>query len=283
MKNIIYTLLVSLIISTIAYGQTVRHKEPSDVEILKLKGKVKSITENKYEAVEKFGDVQKGKLKEVGNSYVFNNVGNVIEFKDFHLDGTNRTKETYKFNVNGKRVESNRVWAKWKNNKESSDKGTFIYDSNGHCIETNDYDEKGNISRKRKLIEEDSYDKEGKLESKVIYKYDDSGNNIEWKSYTDKAETNLYAQHIYTYNENGNVTTEIWITPNDSRRQYWKITYKYDKYNNIIERDCYDKEGTLLSKLIYKYVYDNQLNWTTKTEYEKDEATEITERTIVYF
>jgi len=64
----------------------------------------------------------------------------------------------------------------------------------------------------------------------------------------------------------------------------YKYTRKYDDKDNLIELNRYNSDGSLKYTKIYKYEFDEFSNWTIKTTYdEKGNATEITERVIVYY
>ncbi|HEX7996955.1 MAG TPA: TonB family protein [Pyrinomonadaceae bacterium] len=70
-----------------------------------------------------------------------------------------------------------------------------------------------------------------------------------------------------------------------------KEVYKYDDKGNIIEMTLQDASGTLLSKEVYTYEFDNFGNWTKMTTSVavieggkiNFEPTEITYRTITYY
>ena len=62
-----------------------------------------------------------------------------------------------------------------------------------------------------------------------------------------------------------------------------KLTYKYDEKGNMIEQNRYNADGSVNSKITYKYEFDTSGNWITLTVIENDKPTELTERVIKYY
>lgn len=137
--------IILAILSVLCLVSCNQSEKKNDLTEENLKGKVKSITENTYEAVEKFGQIEKGDVL-VDSSAVYTDDG---RFKIYNEKG-NKIEENY-------------------------------YNSNGSLIYKNTYkyDEKGNI------IEENHYDSNGRLDSKYTYEYDKNNNwtqRIEYKN-----------------------------------------------------------------------------------------------------
>ena len=109
------------------------------------------------------------------------------------------------------------------------------------------YDEKGNI------IEENSYNSDGRLYLKYTYKYDEKGNKIEQNS----------------YNSDGRLET--------------KWTYKYDKKGNKIEENGYISDGILYDKYTFKYEFDKQGNWINRIDFRNAIPTNFVEREYEYY
>ena len=171
----------------VSYGQLEKKSEKkNDLTEENLKGKVKSIKETTYKAVDKFGQIEKG---DVLNNYfnIYNEKGNKIEDNSYDSDGSLNSKTTYKYDKKGNKIEEN------------------IYDSNGKFVRktTYKYDKKGNI------IEEKSYYPDGSLIYKNTYKYDEKGNMIEENWY--ESDGSLYEKHTYKYeyDKNNNWTQRI--------------------------------------------------------------------------
>ena len=91
MKKILSLFIVGFLL----VGFSQKKEKQTDLEKDKLKGKVKSTTSSKYEAVEKFGEVQKGSLrsKEI---YKYDESGNKTEEAYYNSDGSLDFKIVYK-------------------------------------------------------------------------------------------------------------------------------------------------------------------------------------------
>ena len=129
MKKIILATLSVLCLAS--YGQLEKKTEKkNDLTEENLKGKVKSIKETTYKAVDKFGQIEKG---DVLNNYfnIYNEKGNKIEDNFYDSDGNLSSKDTYEYDEKGNKIEKN------------------VYDSNGRLGYKfiYKYNEKGNTSR----------------------------------------------------------------------------------------------------------------------------------------
>ena len=166
----------------------------NDLTKKKLKGKVKSIKETTYQAVEKFGQIEKGDVlvdssavyTDDGHFKIYNEKGNKIEENYYNSNGRLYSKTTYKYDEKGNMIEDNFY---------DSDDGSLIYKN------TYKYDEKGN------KIEEYHYDEDGKFNYKYTYKYDEKGNNIEKNNYDSNGR--LDSKYTYEYDKNNNWTQRI--------------------------------------------------------------------------
>ena len=201
MKKIILAILSVLYL--VSYGQLEKKSEKkNDLTEENLKGKVKSIKETPYEAVEKFGQIEKGDML---NTYftiftIYNKKGNTIEENDYNSDGSLFSKFTYKYDEKGNIIEKN------------------DYDSDGRLDykTTYKYDEKGN------MIEATYYNSDGRLSSKTTYKYDEKGNTIEENDYNSDSSLNSKTTYKYKYDKNNNWTQQV--------------TYENNKPTQITER-----------------------------------------------
>ena len=169
-------------------------EKKNDLTEENLKGKVKSITENTYEAVNKFGQIEKGDIlvdssavyTDDGHFKIYNEKGNKIEENYYNSNGSLIYKNTYKYDEKGNMIEDNFY---------DSNDGSLIYKN------TYKYDEKGN------KIEEYHYDEDGKFNYKYTYKYDEKGNNIEKNNYDSNGK--LDSKYTYEYDKNNNWTQRI--------------------------------------------------------------------------
>ncbi len=236
-------------------------KEETDFESDGLKGNVSQLTQNTYEAIEKFGEIIQGKGIDFSYSHrpfdhflkKYNVKGNLIEWKLYNSDGSLKRKETYKYDDKGNLIKSN----------EYNSDGSF----DKKCIYK--HDDKG------KKIEKNCYNLDGSLDYKYIYKYDDKGNGIESNEYN--SDGSLKGKVGYKYDDKGN-NIEINMVVS-------KFTYKYDDKGILIERNDYNSDGILYRKFNYKYEYDEESNWVKKIEFRgmAEIPEEITIRTIEYY
>ena len=204
MKKIILATLSVLYL--VSYGQS---KKKNDLTEENLKGKVKSIKETTYEAVDKFGQIEKGnvfydRFSLLFNSpftIIYNEKGNKIEKNYYNSDGSLKSKTTYKYDKKGNNIEEN----------------TYDSDSRLNFKATYKYNEKGNI------IEKNYYDSDGRLNFKATYKYDKKGNNIEYNiCYSDGSLDKTTYKYKYEYDKNNNWTQQV--------------TYENNKPTQITER-----------------------------------------------
>ena len=164
--------IILVILSVLCLVSCNQSEKKNDLTEENLKGKVKSITENTYEAVDKFGQIEKGDVlvdssavyTDDGHFKIYNEKGNKIEENYYNSNGSLIYKNTYKYDEKGNKIEEN------------------YYNSNGRLYSktTYKYDEKGN------MIEDNFYDSDdGSLIYKNTYEYDKNNNwtqRIEYKN-----------------------------------------------------------------------------------------------------
>lgn len=121
-------LLLFLSFLLFAFHST-EHKTKNDWAEQNLKGKVKSISENEYNAVQKSHKIKKG-ASTGSESYVFNEMGNMTEQNIYNPDGTLFSNFTCTYDGNGNKIEQNRF-----TNGVLFRKSTFTFDENGNIIE----------------------------------------------------------------------------------------------------------------------------------------------------
>ena len=257
-KIILATLSVLCLVSCNQLEKKTEKK--NDLTEENLKGKVKSIKETPYDAIEKFGQLEKGDVSYSvffpSSFTIYNEKGNKIEVNGYNPDGSLYSKTTYKYDEKGNKIEKN----------------TYKYDGSLNYKTTYKYDEKGN------KIEKNNYYYSGRLDSKTTYKYDEKGNNI---------EENIYYydgygyKTTYKYDEKGN-KIEKNIDGSVDRLGY-KYTYKYDEKGNTIEQNIYYHGSRPAENYSYKYEYDKNNNWTQEIEYFNTIPVYITERIIEYY
>ena len=213
MKKIILAILSVLYL--VSYGQLEKKNNLTEEN---LKGKVKSIKENTYEAVDKFGQIKKGNVFYDGFSspftIIYNEKGNKIKICRYDKYGKIDNKNTYKYDEKGNNIEHNTY-----DYGRLALKDIYKYDEKGNKIEENTYDSDGRLffkyiykyDEKGNNIEKNKYDYNGRLDSKTTYKYDEKGNTIEQNTYyyDDRPAENYSYKYEYEYDKNNNWTQKI--------------------------------------------------------------------------
>jgi len=266
------------------------NKQQNDLERANLKGKVKTLRQISFYAVDKFGEIKKG---ERGGSGLFtpDEYYNKYNVKGFIIERVERyfgdgdsliLEEIYKYNDKGNKININQFFPNGESGKE-----TFKYDDKGNPIElsryypvdsleiswkyTYKYDDNDNI------VEKNTYTN-GSLEgSLVTYKYDDKDNLTEVSVYT--IDGLLHWKNIFIYDDKGN---EIEKNSFQNGSLSWKEISKYDDNGNKIESSNFYQNG-VNHKYIYKYDYDKKNNWIKRIDFGGDTPKYIIERIIEYY
>jgi len=255
--------VLTIVLAMFCLASCEKSTQKNDLAELKLNGKVKSIREIPYKAVEKFGEVVKGDALgfEQILQITFNEKGNKIESNSFNSDGSLSFKYTYKYDDKGNIIESN----SFNSDGSLSFKYTYKYDDKGNQIESN------------------SFNPDGSLSFKYTCKYDDKGNQIESNSFN--PDGNLVDKYTYKYDDKGNKIELNYFNSDGSL--FLKSTSKYDDKGNEIERNSFISDVNLDDKYTYKYTYDQQGNWIQQIAYKVKNGVEkpsrIVERTIEYY
>jgi hypothetical protein len=280
MKNLYYFFLLLVILSGCNSAEKKNH-----LKELGLKGKVKSIHEVRYNAVEKFGQIEKGDIVRgpgVEKMYIFNELGNKIEVIDYTSYRTPLLKWVYNYDDKNRLIEQDQI-SLW-DSIYLSYKWKMIYDLNDKLSEINYFTPEGSLDGKRlykysnegNKIEEQAYNKEGALEFCIFQKFDRLKNPIE-EGYTEGLDTTKSTSKYL----NGFPVEKVMLDSEGEASYYWK--YKYDKNGNIIEERQHDKNGRMTTKTTYTYEYDNENNWTKQIIYVNGKSKIVISREIEYY
>ena len=245
-----------------------------------IKGKVRSIEEADYNAITKFGEIQKGELRGKGTTF-YNEKGNHIE-----AIGDLGNKVTYKYDEKGNEIE----YHSYNSDGNLIEKGINKYDENGYKIESNQYKSDGSLSSKEKYkydeignkTEENLYNSDGSLISKNTYKYDENGNEIEMTTFY--SEGNEYnGITTFNYNDNGYRIEINWTSLNGLMGN--KTINKYDEQGNEIEIRTIKYNGNFkeIDNYMRKYEYDKMGNWVKVIYFQVESPSFIQERKIEYY
>ena len=276
----------------------------------KLKGNVKTVTENTFNAIEKFGKLTKGDIKTNKQlCYKYNKVGKLIEEDYYNADKNGSGKKCYKiyiYNSKGQIQEayvydieipvtdngSPRADTETQHllNGHLVSKSVYSLNSQGIIIEEAIYGPGGELQGKNinktdakgRIIEEAEYNANGALKKEYTYKYNSAGKKIQ-----SDCSANNGASQIDKYDANGNNTEHI-LVYNGSAIGSEK--HKFDGSGNLIEVIATTFDG-IEAKVIYKYVMDKQGNYISKTSEKQTTLNgrngqsnqEIVERTLEYY
>lgn len=307
MKGLI-TIGITLIISTLIYGQY-------SSERMNLKGKVKELKlQTKKPSTSGWWDIE-------NFIYQFDKHGNRVFYETFLLNSEGG-KSTYIYDSNNQLIQEkyeDKGAAKTvivhkytyndkkqlvKEEKESDsemfqktkDLKLYEYDANGNLIKKT---EEGHFNNEVKTY---TYDKNNKLikegSSKLkpnegtVYEYDNRGNKIKMGIVPDNGGFMVYKYNnlnqlieaigykgknksddrtTYKYNEEGRITEEKHYNLygyDDVERLTSITTWEYDQYQNITKEEKYLGGGTHISHAHYSYIYDSYGNWTQKKSFD---------------
>lgn len=255
----------------------------NDLKKANLKGRVKKITEVRYSAKEKFGEVIKDTVEET-TTFAFNDKGFLSEKVNFHIDGSINRTEKFEYDSKGsllKKVaydphgkpiqswlyeyESQNNLVKMQNifgEKEILQHETYKYDENGFLIESTSYKEDGTVS------------------TKCTYKNDKNGNCLE-RLYKNNDFIEVHKQKHNAQNKL--IEQEIFM----NNLVFSKREFKYIG-DDLIEEISYPSSyspATTTWKYEYK-TFDEKGNWTTKIlhwDNGTNNTVALTERKIIYY
>lgn len=267
-----YFLLLTLLI----FGCNSQNNEnTNDLLKYKLNGKIKSITENKYQVTEKFGEIIKDEnIVEWGqqsdHKFEFNTLGNI----------TNETNGFLTKSIKKEYDSQNKLISEMIVTQDGEiEKKTYSY-LNNDTLEINLLKNSKILSKdKFKYFTKDSveicnYNKNGDIFIKFIEKYNKG--RLE-KLYGGFPNSEEYT--IYYYDSENNLTKRENI---DSKgKTTSKVTMKYDENNMMTEwKNYYNGEFVIIK---YEYKVDNNKNWTQKVAFRDGKPVELYERKIVYY
>jgi uncharacterized protein YkuJ len=233
---------------------------------IKLKGRVKSVSEIMYRAIDDGGIVKEGEILDIHRfKIMFDDKGNEITEIDFDQNGEVRNLEEIKskFDFAGNKVQE----VSRSKNLEIDRKSTYGYDKNGN-------------KRKEEI--------DILSDAQILNFYDSLGNKVESKIGSAK-DALLRITTKFSFDKNGNEISDIRY---DSYGELMDATTrKYDLNNNVIEEETHARKNSLLAVATgktsyvnsYKYTYDERGNWVKVVSYEDGKPEDITERTIEYF
>ena len=245
-----------------------KNKNHTSLETMNLYGKVQYLKITQYKAIDKFGE---------------------ITTADTLKDGSGWTEREYVFDKNGNMIKTT---LHVKDKKYSYFKGKFENYENTQ-IDEYKYNDYNNVLERRiadwgettwkyaydaqqNLITEEYWIHE-KLNSKKIFIYDESNNEIEMNEYNEEGD--LENKTIYEYNGNEDVILKTAVSYDASGEIKYKWYRKYDisgneiqsdfrggSYNSLDEKSYNDRHELIEERQLYSL---NEPMWVKQFEYDE--------------
>ncbi len=188
---------------------------------------------------------------------------------------------SYYFDVNGYAL----GWNEYDINNVLNARTAYLNDKNGNRIERtvfkgSDVVFKRETSRyeNNRLVEEQSFDENGEMTEKRIFKYDNNGMNTELEFYDRDGE--LMQRYLYKYDARGNRIE--WRFYDADEFLVALTTYYYDDHDNVVEVSSFNYDEHLNWKHTYIYEYDEDDNWVRQTIYRNNTPFQVIEREIAF-
>lgn len=291
---------IAFFITTISlvFLHTSCNDKPRDNSLkrLNLKGKVESLKEIPYEAIERFGIIEKGKISRNHSQFehykiLFNNKGNVKIRYTYDSEGKTIEKYTSIYDDNDWLIESQKHTNRYTTFGNLDYKWIYKYDEKGNQIESSKFNYDGQLDMMEKhkndsngnAFQTDNYNSDGRLVLQWQSEYDEKGNMVLRKGYD--SEGRLFWTLTSKYNRRGNLVemTSVLLDARLKGSLDKKETFKYDEFGNKIEHNTYSIDGRLISKESYIYDFDEIGNWIRQIIYKDNTPICVVERTIKYF
>lgn len=296
---------VVLVFFTLKCTQVKAQESENYLKVYGLRGKVKSLKQSTFEAIDKFGVVQKGKRIDIDNDFDFNRLlyfnenGDWTTIFDFDSLGNLSSKTVCTYDSESKLIELTVSSGA----DQLTEKHVYNY-IQGRISQIAHYDSVGNLLKKT-LYEYDNmnqkiesreylvdgtkgeketwaYDKQGVLVEHCNYrasgalsirkKYDKNGNNIE------NNFTQFGIQFLHRYDKNGNAVESTLKNTDGETKSYYEYNSNGDK---IRIKHVVGKDTDITA---YEYTYDqHHRNWIKRIEYHNSIPKYFVEREIEYY
>ena len=212
------------------------------------------------------------------DSITFDKRGNFAD--KFRTKADDYTWYSYFFDVNGYSL----GWNEYNREKMLTGRTAYLNDKDGNRIERTVF--LGNQMTKKESstfkngqkVEEQSFDSDGEMTEKRVYKYDNKGNCIEMEFYNRDGE--LMQHYLYKYDARGNRVE--WRFYDADEFLSALTTYYYDDHDNLIEVSSFNYDEHLNWKHSYVYEYDEDDNWVRQTIYRNNVPYQVIEREIAF-
>lgn len=232
----------------------------NDLSEFKLKGKIKTIQEISYEALENNGRIEAGKRAKPAwkkdTQRVFDKKGFLTEEIIYKTDGDIRSKSIIEHKKNE------------------------ISETNYTAFEEVIYTQSARLNEVGKVIENVRYNADGEEVIKRIYLYDEKLNLIEELQYFNQSKTPSVTNK-YVYDEKGNKIEEYMYNPLGVLIAKWHSDY--DENGSLIEENYFFSDGSLSAQDVYSYKLDEKGNWIQQITLTNGKPRYIVLRNIEYY
>ena len=273
MKNNIVFMLLVLVTATV-FAATPKQRINSRTE-MGINGNAIYVVEYTYNL---YSGRDNGRQLICIDSITFDKRGNLQD--KFRRKENEYTWYSYYFDVNGYAL----GWNEYDRSKVLTGRTAYLNDKNGNRIERTVF--LGDRMTKReaaryennRLVEEQSYEANGLMTERRVYKYDNTGNNTEMEFYSRDGE--LMQRYMYKYDNHGNRIE--WRYYDADEFLVMLTTYYYDDHDNLIEVSSFNYDEHLNWKHSYVYEYDEDDNWVRQTIYRNNVPYQVIEREIAF-
>ncbi len=273
MKKVIAYTLMMVVAATVMAATPKRHTNSRSE--MGINGNAIYVVEYTYNL---YGGRDGGRQLICIDSITFDKRGN-LQDKFRRKDGE-YTWYSYYFDVNGYSL----GWNEYNRAKVLTGRTAYLNDKNGNRIERTvflgDHMTKRESARyeNNRLVEEQSFESNGAMTEKRLYKYDNAGNNVEMEFYNRNGE--LMQRYLYKYDNRGNRIE--WRFYDADEFLVMLTTYYYDDHDNLIEVSSFNYDEHLNWKHSYVYEYDEDDNWVRQTIYRNNSPYQVIEREIAF-
>jgi hypothetical protein len=267
-------LLYLFLILVLGCSQGKNTSNSNDLTAELLKGNVKSVREIDYAVITRFDSIMKnhigpsGTFLDKNRECEYNTSGMLIACVNYDNNNKIEGEYEYEYDEFGDLIKESihryqslsypdipeqktRTEIKYNNNRNKVEMTQYNYDSL-KSKNTYKYDFKGYI------IEQNEYFNDGSLSVKSIYEYLD-GNNVRIIDYNSKGQITKEVTNDFDYNgKKIDVFTNYFWTNT-------RITYRYDKRGNVIEKNKFGENDTLIYKVESTYDLNGRIIFTIET------------------
>lgn len=260
--NYKYRLIFALGILISLFLYACNEFKTNDLERLDLKGKIQSIQEISYQAIEKEGQIIAGKRSKPSwkkdTKQIFNRNGELIQEIVYATNGGIRLKSKLKANF-----------------KEKT-----ILETSFDAQDVKLYTQISKLNQKDEIVEKIRYDLEQNVLAKYEYEYNDKGDLVTELQFLDN-DDKPSVKTLYEYDEHGNKVKEFMYNPLGKLIAKWISTY--NDANLLIEEKYYFSDGSLSAIENYEYQIDENGNWIQQIVKSNDKPVYFVVRNIEYY